>query len=176
MNIRFLLAVSVFAISVACTGPDFDAESRGAELLMPFKMNLKSALVDGMQAGPVEAISACSMEAPSIATALSVNGVVMGRSSHRLRNPDNAPPHWLAGNLDSFADGKQQEPLVIELESGRYGYAEPVATQGMCLVCHGEGLSPEIAARISEAYPEDKATGFREGDVRGVFWVEFPKP
>lgn len=176
MNTRLLLAVCALVTSAACAGPDFDADARGAELLMPFKTNLKSALVDGMQAGPAEAISVCSMEAPSIATTLSVDGVVMGRSSHKLRNPDNAPPRWLAGHLDSFAAGKQQGPLVLELEGGRYGYAEPIATQGMCLLCHGENLAPEIATRISEAYPEDNATGFREGDVRGVFWVEFPKP
>jgi hypothetical protein len=46
----------------------------------------------------------------------------------------------------------------------------------MCLICHGENLAPDIATRISEAYPSDKATGFSEGDVRGVFWVEFAKP
>ena len=176
MNTRLLLAVCALVTSAACAGPDFDADARGAELLMPFKMNLKSALVEGMQAGPVEAINVCSIEAPSISAALSVDGIVMGRSSHKLRNPDNAPPRWLAGHLDRFAAGKQQGPLVLELEDGRYGYAEPIATQGMCLLCHGENLAPEIATRISEAYPEDMATGFREGDIRGVFWVEFPKP
>lgn len=176
MNTRLLIVACALVTGAACTGPDFDAEARGAELLMPFKKNLKSALVEGMQAGPVEAISACSMKAPSIAAALSVDGVVMGRSSHKLRNPDNLPPHWLVQHLDSFANGNQQGPLVLELEGGRYGYAEPIATQAMCLTCHGENLAPEIATRISEAYPEDKATGFREGDPRGVFWVEFARP
>jgi len=176
MNTRLVLAACVVAICAACTGPDFDAEARGAELLMPFKMNLKGALVEGMSAGPVEAIDVCSVEAPTIAAALSVDGVVMGRSSHKLRNPENAPPSWLASYLGEFAEGGQQGPLVLELDNGRYGYAEPIATQGMCLICHGEKLAPEIATRIGEAYPEDQAIGFREGDLRGVFWVEFSKP
>lgn len=176
MNTRLLLAACALALGAACTGADFDAEARGAELLKPFKMNLKAALQDGMKAGPVEAVGACSTAAPSIAAGLSVDGVVMGRSSHKLRNPENTPPQWLSGSLNRFAEGEQQGPLVIELEDGRYGYAEPIATQGMCLTCHGEALAPEISARISEAYPEDQATGFREGDLRGVFWVEFPKP
>lgn len=176
MNVRLLLLACAAALGAACTGAEFDARAHGAELLKPFKMNLKSALLDGMEAGPVEAIGACSTAAPSIAAGLSVDGVVMGRSSHKLRNPENAPPHWLARHLDSFAEGQQQDPLVLELEDGRYGYAEPITTQGMCLVCHGESLAPEIAMRIGEAYPEDLATGFSEGDVRGVFWVEFPEP
>ena len=32
----------------------------------------------------------------------------------------------------------------------------------------------EIAERIRALYPEDQATGFREGDLRGVFWVSYP--
>ena len=55
------------------------------------------------------------------------------------------------------------------------GYAEPIIVQPMCLACHGESLAPEIAAKISEAYPDDQATGFKVGDFRGVFWVEFPE-
>jgi hypothetical protein len=175
MNTRLFLAACAFALGAACTGADFDAEARGAELLKPFKINLKAALLAGMEAGPVEAIGACSTAAPSIAAGLSVDGVVMGRSSHKLRNPENAPPEWLAGSMETIAEGKLPAPLVVELGGDRFGYAEPIATQGMCLTCHGEMLSPEITTRISEAYPEDEATGFREGDVRGVFWVEFPE-
>jgi hypothetical protein len=37
-------------------------------------------------------------------------------------------------------------------------------------------LNPDIAAKIDELYPDDEATGFSEGDFRGVFWVEFPGP
>jgi hypothetical protein len=176
MNTRLLLVACAFLCGAACTGADFDAQKRGAELLRPFKMNLKAALLEGMEAGPVEAIDVCNTAAPSIAAGLSIDGVVMGRSSHKLRNPLNAPPRWLAASLGEFAEGRQQAPLVLELEDGRYGYVEPIATQGMCLTCHGETLSPEITTRISDAYPEDKAIGFKEGDLRGVFWVEFPEP
>ena len=45
----------------------------------------------------------------------------------------------------------------------------------LCLTCHGESLQPEIATRINESYPEDEAAGFKTGDLRGVFWVEFPE-
>ena len=55
------------------------------------------------------------------------------------------------------------------------GYVEPIMVQPMCLVCHGEALQPGVAAQIDERYPEDRATGFKAGDFRGVFWVEFPE-
>ena len=37
-----------------------------------------------------------------------------------------------------------------------------------------EACQPDVASRISELYPEDRATGFEAGDLRGIFWVEFP--
>ena len=69
--------------------------------------------------------------------------------------------------------GDLQGPQAVELADGRHGYAEPIVTQGMCLVCHGSNIEAGVAARTAELYPEDQATGFAEGDLRGVFWVEF---
>ena len=31
-----------------------------------------------------------------------------------------------------------------------------------------------FAAQLAQLYPEDEATGFDEGDLRGVAWVEYP--
>jgi hypothetical protein len=47
--------------------------------------------------------------------------------------------------------------------------------QPLCVACHGKFLAPDVAAIIEEAYPEDQATGFEVGDLRGVFWVEYPE-
>lgn len=146
----------------------------GAELLEPLKARLKAALMKGMEAGPTEAIGACRLEAPSITVALSTGGVRMGRSSHKLRNPVNTAPEWLAPILDNYASGATElVPQLAELPDGRYGYAEPIRVQAMCLACHGEVLPPDVAARIAELYPQDQATGFADGDFRGVYWVEF---
>ena len=35
-------------------------------------------------------------------------------------------------------------------------------------------IHPDIAASIDETYPDDQATGFAEGDLRGWMWVEAP--
>ena len=169
------LALVLAAIAVAgCTESNVDHQARGAELLAPFKMELKDALMAGMESGPAEAIGACSAEAPQIAASLSTNGVRMGRSSHRLRNPQNVPPDWLEPIIDGYASGATElVPQLADLGDGRSGYAEPIRLQAMCLICHGETLHPDVEGRIAELYPEDRATGFAEGDFRGVFWVEF---
>jgi hypothetical protein len=41
-------------------------------------------------------------------------------------------------------------------------------------MCHGpkEQLIPEVKEQLAKLYPEDSATGFSEGELRGWFWVE----
>ena len=149
--------------------------NRGAALLEPFKQNLKAALVQGLEQGPAQAIEACRTEAPQISASLSVDGVKLGRSSHRLRNPENVAPDWATPIMESWVTVPgAREAMTVDLPDGRQGYVEPIMVQPLCLTCHGENLAPDLAARIADLYPDDQATGFAEGDFRGVFWVEYP--
>lgn len=166
----FIFAALVVSSACAADPPP----ARGAELLLSFKQELKQALLAGMQKGPVEAIGACRAEAPKIAAALSRDGVKVGRSSHRLRNPANAAPDWVTPVLEAYvASETGWQPQLVQLSGDRVGYVEPIAAQAMCLTCHGDELMPDLAMKIAELYPEDRATGFAEGDLRGVFWVEY---
>ena len=63
---------------------------------------------------------------------------------------------------------------MVALGAGRIGYAEPIFMKPLCVTCHGEALAAPVRERIAELYPEDRATGFRVGDFRGLFWAEFP--
>ncbi|MBT8092423.1 MAG: DUF3365 domain-containing protein [Gammaproteobacteria bacterium] len=169
------LAVLVLSSVAACT-EDAPPNPRGPELLAPLKKDLKEALVAGMQDGPLNAVSVCKDQAPAIAASLSVDGVEMGRTSHKLRNPANAAPGWVDPILQSYlADNADRAPAIVSLSDGREGYVEPILLQPLCVTCHGKTLPPNLAARISEEYPDDQATGFDVGDLRGVFWVEYPR-
>jgi len=173
-----ILALAIFAAGTACSSgriADQASHAKGAELLLPFKRDLKQALVSGLEEGAVNAISVCKAEAPAIAAALSIDGVKIGRSSHRLRNPANEAPGWVSAILENYLQiDSDRAPTAKVLPNNRVGYAEPITVQPLCLACHGKVLAPEVAARISETYPDDAATGFEEGDLRGLYWVEFP--
>jgi hypothetical protein len=174
MNTRILpIPLLLFALAAVAQAGD-DPATRGESLLAPFKAELKSALMEGMKEGPATAIEVCREDAPGIAAALSVDGMLMGRSSHKLRNPDNAAPEWLAPIIDAYASSEGElAPVVVKLEDGRHGYAEPIRIQPLCLTCHGTAVHADVADRIEALYPDDQATGFSEGDFRGVFWVSF---
>jgi len=149
---------------------------RGAELLKPFKQQLMGALQAGMQQGPAAAIDVCRLQAPEIAESLSRDGVALGRTSHRLRNPANAGPAWATRELEAYLDKAEAgRPRTVALGEGRTGYVEPIVTQPLCLACHGANLAPEIEAALRTQYPQDRATGFEAGELRGIFWVSYPE-
>jgi hypothetical protein len=168
--------ITLFALILAVPAfADDAAEARGAEILAPFKMQLKQALLSGLAQGPSEAIGACKLQAPQIAAALSVDGIVMGRSSHRLRNPANTAPDWVSPLMQAYVDdAADRAPRTVALAGDRVGYVEPILTQAVCLTCHGDVQDPALAERIADEYPDDQATGFELDEFRGVFWASFP--
>ena len=152
-----------------------DSETEHArQLLLPFKKNLQTALLEGMAQGPVNAIDACHLQAPEIANDFAPD-VQVGRTSDRLRNPDNASPDWVSPILEKYlASTADREPQIVMLDDNRVGYVEPIVLKSLCITCHGKELAPEIATRIHELYPDDRAIDYEIGDLRGVFWIDFP--
>jgi hypothetical protein len=170
-GLLFLLALTGFGPAF---GSDTDAAAQGAELLQPFKQQLQAALKAGLAESPVAAIDVCKLRAPAIAAGLTLDTASVGRSSHKLRNPANAPAPWMQEAIDHYlTQPSDLEPVTVQLEDGRIGYAEPIVTQPVCLLCHGENLSPVVVTKLEQLYPADQATGFRAGDFRGIFWAEF---
>ena len=122
--------------------------------------------------GLAAAVDACHLEAPTVTAA--VQGIEagmevrVGRTSDRLRNPDNAAPDWVANALASDA------PAGTWQSGDAIGLVSPIPTGALCTGCHGleADLEPDVRASLARLYPEDQATGYAEGDTRGWFWVE----
>jgi len=146
-----------------------------AATVATFKRELKGALLEGLARGPANAIDACRIAAPEIAANLNRDGVIIGRTSDRLRNPANTAPAWVQPIMNAYLnDPDERLARTVALAGSRTGYVEPITAQPLCLTCHGSSLAPDVTAAISAHYPDDRAVGFRAGDLRGVFWVEIP--
>ncbi len=144
-----------------------DAQST---LATGLKGALMAALDDG---GPASAITICNDEALKISTAVaSETGVWLGRTSQKLRNPANIAPDWTR----EIVSGQTAELSIHVASDGRLGVLTPIVFKAECAMCHGavEEIDEELYASIKEAYPDDHATGFAEGDLRGWFWFEAP--
>lgn len=123
--------------------------------------------------GPVAAIEVCSQEAQQLARSVGEEqGVRIGRTSFRLRNPQNTPPEWAEPLIDSNNATEQ----FISFDDGQLGALLPIKLQPQCLMCHGspEQIADDVKSQLAALYPADAATGFQEGDLRGWFWVEVP--
>lgn len=120
--------------------------------------------------GPAAAIVVCSEEAPQIAADTSrEHAVSLGRTSFRLRNPENTPPPWAA----KLVADRANKPTYLS-SGNRLAALLPIRLETPCLMCHGneEAIPPAVKAALVKHYRDDQATGFQEGDLRGWFWVE----
>jgi hypothetical protein len=124
--------------------------------------------------GPANAIAVCRDEAPEIAASTAKRlGVRIGRTSWKLRNAKNVSPPW----AESLLADRPGEPRVAAGPKGRLGVTLPIRVAGACMTCHGpaETIPSDVRDALATLYPEDQATGFQEGDLRGWFWVEVPR-
>ncbi len=156
-------------------------EARG--VVKQFFGNLKGELQAAMKAGgPVTATSVCQARAPIITDMSSANsGWDVGRTSLKLRNPENKPDTWEKKVLDDFEarkqageDLKNMEYSEIVMSDGRksFRYMKAIPTAELCLNCHGLNIKPEVASLLDELYPTDQAHGYNAGDIRGAFTLQ----
>ena len=157
-----------------------EASQKATEAFQALGGRLKAKLEEAMKAGgPVQAVVVCRDVAPTLADEVSEDmGFPVGRSSHKLRNSKNAPLEAVSLYLQEFQDkpASQASPKVVD-QGELWVVVGPIPTQPLCLTCHGDSttFSAELKEALAEHYPDDQATGFKAGDLRGVFWAQIPK-
>ena len=95
------------------------------------------------------------------------------RVSDKNRNPDNAANAAELKIIEQFkAQLAKKEELKATMENGVF-YA-PITTNSMCLQCHGseKDIKPETLAKIKSLYPNDKAIGYQENEMRGLMVIK----
>ena len=139
---------------------------------------MKSAMKQG---GPLSAIGACNTQAAPLTAKISdEQGLQIGRTAQRIRNPENRPDSWEAAVMEQFqqrqANGEPFKGMRFSEVVEQHGQREfrmmmAIPTQQGCLKCHGNELDPRLAEQLDQLYPEDQARGFSEGQLRGAFTV-----
>lgn len=175
---------ALLAAAPAAQAADDIAKLKGdaANLIKAYAGTLQTALQSAMkEGGPVKAIEVCKDVAPHVAADLSKDGWTIGRTSQRVRNPASLPDAYeqaaLANFLVRLDDGEKPDTLAkaeIVTENGHKTFrmvkAIPVAE--VCLTCHGTDIKPPVQDALDKLYPSDTATGFKPGDIRGIFTVK----
>ncbi|MCJ2186590.1 c-type heme family protein [Novosphingobium beihaiensis] len=141
---------------------------------------LKTALAAG---GPMLAVTVCHDAAPLIAAQeLERSGAEVSRVAERNRSPAGR----LTDEVRAHYTGLASAPLVNGKPASRIwrsGMGDGAIINVLraipmrekpCTVCHGTNVASDLAARIRELYPNDKATGFKPGDMRGAMLIRWP--
>lgn len=140
---------------------------------------LQGAIAEG---GVQNAIKYCNIVANPLIDSLSKEyGVTIRRTSFNARNPLNRPTDLEMEILIEFANahksGKKSDPVIKETDGGEKIYYQPIyIPNALCLNCHGNpgvSMSQADLDLIQSLYPEDAATGYQEGDLRGMWKVTF---
>ena len=167
-----LLSPSLYAETKSAT-----LETQAAERATEFATTLKSALGAAIkQGGLVEGINVCKMQAPAIAESLSTDGWTVARKSTKNRNPNNKPDDWeaekIAQLVDMFRNSESIDNVTFSTnKDGQFRFAKAIKVAPVCLNCHGQTIAPEVKQALSEHYPNDLATGYQLGDLRGIFSI-----
>jgi hypothetical protein len=181
LSISVLYLLGFFMGPAAAQDTDILTQSRTISqgMLKELGQKLQSAMADG---GAVNAIGVCNTQAPEIAGRVSAqNQVKLSRVGTRARNPVMGVPNdWQSKALAQFeqalargdkpADMEFSETVVKPDGGKEFHFAKPIVLQPMCVSCHGspEQISPEVKAKLTELYPNDKAVNYQPGQLRGA--------
>ncbi len=154
-------------------------EASGA-LLATLGPKLKAAMMAG---GPEHALEVCQKIGQPLTREISDNlaGLTLSRVSLKPRNPANAPDGLDTEILTEWQKAVTDEGVSpsdeVRVKDGKVAvFYRPIIIQNVCLKCHGdpETFSETLTAKLDELYPDDKATGYSMGKLRGAFRIEFP--
>jgi len=175
-------ALPVQAEEFSVNIPELQQEGKGVikELVTTLGSELKSAKQSG---GAIAAIKVCNTKAPALTEAVNnYSDWSIERTSLKLRNPNNAPDNWEKAVLEQFQTKANQganlktlaySQVTVDADGKKvFRMMKAIPVSDQCLACHGTKIKPELQQQLQTLYPEDKATGFSTGDLRGAFTLK----
>lgn len=192
MTRKLVMVFSGMLLLAACGGGDDitsrkaaeeRAEKAATELVGTLLGEVQRAMKEG---GPAGAVRTCAEKAqPLTASVAAAHGVGLRRVTDRPRNPVDAPDAYERAVLRRFQEmaddgtlgaGTVHTEIVTEDGMKILRYLKPITIKKPCLACHApaEALDAEVRDAIAERYPDDRATGYAAGDLRGAISVSVP--
>ena len=162
---------------------DLPYGERGLKYALTTKAVLGKNLMGTIQKkGTLEALEFCNVRAYPLTDSMAVvHNASIKRVSDKPRNQKNKANNEELEYIETFknllSEKKEINPIVKESDNDVHVYY-PIITNTMCLQCHGKietNIKPDILKSLTLLYPEDKAKGYSENQVRGIWNVSFKK-
>jgi nitrate reductase cytochrome c-type subunit len=157
------------------------------QAIMKLGKTLKGEVVKNMKKfGPQSTAYYCYKNAVAITKKINSTypkGVTVKRISLKVRNKNNYPASQdevsMLKKLETkVKEGKKLPKLIVEkISNNHYKVYKPIFVAKKCLTCHGDAKhrNKDAYKTIKEKYPNDKAIGYKVGDLRGAFVADIIK-
>ncbi len=178
------IVVGVAFLASVTQADEVTVKQEGVKYIKMLGKALKTELKAHMKADPtgVSAMGFCAGKAENITKEVNAKlpkGVRVRRTALQTRSEKNVPDLTdikVMTAYDKKAKAGKLDPKdiqVVQKDSVSRVY-KPLLIKPVCLKCHGDEatISADIKAVIKKVYPSDMATGFKEGDFRGVIVSE----
>ena len=185
---KIILSFAVLSICFAC-GPQAGSPGSSEDLTayttkgkevaslaqQTFFQEVNDALAEGGTEYALQFMH--PIDNPKIDSLDRVYACTIGRTSNKIRNVANKPdgPEELA-LIEAYINGKVQGDTVLVRNDHVIYYQPILLSMPACLQCHGQpgvDITESTLAAIRTLYPDDQATGYKLGDVRGLWKVSF---
>lgn len=158
------------------------AIQKGSSVAAALVQKLGGELKNQMQtSGATGALHFCSQNAQVLTDQIGKeSGAQVKRVSLKNRNPINSASleeKAILNEWEKLQNSGKALPSHEIKANAQYTYYKPILINNeACLKCHGDIASDSpLAKDIRATYPEDKAVGYKMGDLRGMIVVTFPE-
>lgn len=164
-------------------GTGLNTQEIAQQAVSKAKAELGKTLLNAISSkGAAYAVGFCSEKAVPLTNEMSEQlNVKLKRISDRPRNQANLANDEEMSIIRGFkAQVEKKEkltPAFRETETEFIGYY-PIETNQMCMQCHGKkdtDIHASVYENIQKMYPEDKAFGYSENQIRGLWRVVIKK-
>ncbi len=151
---------------------------RGDSIASGVQKILLSNVMQAMKTGgSVYAVTFCNEQAMPLTDSLAKEyNCLIKRVSDKYRNPANKPMETDLKIWKKMNSSAPVSPFVVS-ENGHIVYYKPIKiAMPACLKCHGTAgvdIDSKTLEIIRQKYPDDQATGYKEGDLRGMWKITF---
>jgi len=133
--------------------------------------------------GIPQALTYCNLNAYPLVDSLEyIYKAGIRRASLKTRNPEDAPhkreEKIINEYLNEIQEGETPAAKVVLQNDKVYYYRPIILSAQLCLNCHGNvgtDIEEENYKIIKALYIDDKATGHKMGDLRGIWSITFDK-
>lgn len=151
-------------------------EQLGDSISMVLQQVLLQNVSSAMQKGGAPfAIQFCNEKALKLTDSIAeLYDCKIQRITDKNRNPVNLASEQ---DIDFIKQLETSNQKVLDIDSASVFYKPIKIPSKACLSCHGteQEIAPQTASLIQKLYPNDKATGYSEGDLRGWWKIVFKK-